>query len=66
MVRVSSSVVAVVSLDHLDTLIGQPWTAGHPLLTSLSAFLSSFQMTVQSDDWMTSHVTLFFGIQFVI
>ena len=67
MVRASSSVVAVVSLDSLDTLIGRPWTAGHhPLLTSLSAFLSSFQMTRQLDDWMTSHVTLFFGIQFVI
>ena len=66
MVRVSSSVVAVVSMDSLDTLTGQPQTSGRPLLTSLSAFLSPFLenwMVGQLDD---CHVTLFFSIQFAI
>ena len=45
-------------MDSSDTLIGQPRTAGHPLLTSVSAFQSPFQMT--------GHMTLFFGIQFAI
>ena len=31
---------------------------------SLSAFLSPFQTTGWSDDQMTGHMTLFFGIQF--
>ena len=66
MVRVSSSIVAIISMDSMDTLIGQPWTAGHPLLTSLSAILSPFWMTRQSDDWTAGHVTSFFGIQSAI
>ena len=44
--------------------MGQLWTSGCPLLVSVSAFLSPFQMTRQSDDWMTGHMTLFFSIQF--
>ena len=66
MVRVPSSVVAVFSMASSDTLIRQPQTAGHPLLTSLYAFQSPFWMTGQLDDWRTDHVTLFFGIQFAI
>ena len=42
------------------------WTAGHLLLTSISAFLLPFWMTGWSDDWMTGHVTSFFCIQFAI
>ena len=63
MVRVSSSIVAIISRDSVDTLIEQPWTAGHLLLTTVSAILSPFQMTRWSDN---CHVTSFFSIQSTI
>ena len=44
--------------------MGQPLTSGHPLLALLLVFLSPFQMTRWSDNWMTGHVTSFFSIQF--
>ena len=52
-----------IHMDSVDTLIGQPQTAGHLLLTLLSAILSPFWTTGQLDNWMTSHMTSFFGIQ---
>ena len=60
----SSSVMAVYSIDILYIFMGWPLTSGHLLLALLLAFLSPFWMTRWSDDWMTGHVTSFFGIQF--